>query len=414
MVLKLCASRRALFLATIGFLVGHGAAPAAAQSSSADESRFYELPADYQPIGLNLGKVRVYPELNLLLEHDSNIYALPENEKDDRIFYLIPRIRAELDSGTWQFRGLARAQLRRFVEFESENSTSGIVEGFARWSPREGETVRALASWQRVVEDRGDPEANDVPDRGPRRLNLIRSELGYRRDSGTWLLGVSGQANRIDYLADADADRDHNSYAGQASLGRQVGGLTFATLTVFAINRDFDQVDLLGVDRDATTYGARGGIVINPGGIVFGEASVGVFRFDPADDVIDSYTGMSLSGNISYRPTQRTTLHLEAFRGNVATYRAGAVARTDTRVQLTAQQEIRHNLYGRAAVFTRNTDYRGNRESQRTIGTEGELEYFINRNVGVTFGARYARRSSDNEFEEFTRFRALAGVRLYY
>ena len=414
MVLDRTAHQRALLFATFALVVGQWAVPAAAQSSTAEESRFFELPADYEPIGLNLGKVRVYPDLNLLLEHDSNIYALPENEKDDRIFYLIPRIRAELDSGAWQFRGLARAQVRRFVEFESENSTSGIVEGFARWSPREGETVRGLASWQRVVEDRGDPEANDVPDRGPRRLNLFRSELGYRRDSGTWLLTVTGQANRIDYLAAADADRDHNSYAGQASIGRQVGGLTFATLTVFAINRDFDEVDLLGVDRDATTYGARGGIVINPGGIVFGEASVGVFRFDPSDDVIDSYTGMSLSGNISYRPTQRTTLHLEAFRGNVATYRAGAVARTDTRVQLTAQQEIRHNFYGRAAVFMRNTDYRGNRESQRTIGTEGELEYFINRNVGVTFGARYAKRSSDNEFEEFTRFRALAGVRLYY
>ena len=238
--------------------------------------------------------------------------------------------------------------------------------------------------------------------------------MGYRREGGTWLIGVGGEVNVFDYLASADADRNHTSWTGQASLGRRIGGLSFATLTAFVNTRDFKIVDISGINRDATTYGVRGGVSIDPGGLIQGEASVGVFRFEPKDNAIDAYTGLSLAGNLSYRPTQRTTLILEAFRGNVVSFRAGAVSRTDTRFQLTAQQEIRHNLFGRVGAFSRNTEYRGNRESERTRGVESELDYLVNRNVALNLQARYATRSSDNPFQEFDRFRALVGVRLHY
>jgi len=389
-------------------------APAAAQSSGYDDSQFYDPLPEYTPLGVSLGNARIYPELDALVEYDSNIFALPEDEKDDRISYLIPRLRTELNHGAWQFRGLAQAQVRRFHKYESENSTSGIVEGNARWSPREGETFRGGAGWQRVVEDRGDPESNTLPDTGPRRLNAYRAELGYRRERGTWLLNLGSQVSKFDYIAAADVFRDHTTWTGQASLGRQVGGLTFATITTFVNRRNFTRVDFTGVSRDATTYGVRGGVEINPGGILYGEASVGVFKFDPADSAIDAYAGLSLAGNVSYRPTERTTINLEAFSGNVATYLAGAISRTDSRLQLNLQQEIRHNLYGRVSAFVRNTHYRGNRESERTVGTEGELEYLVNRHVGITLNARYANRNSDDPFEEFHRFRGLAGVRLHY
>lgn len=389
-------------------------APAAAQSSGDENIRPFALAPEYKPLGISLGKASLYPEFNLLLQHDSNIFALPEDEKSDRIWWLFPQLRAELDQGAWQFRGLAQAQVRRFHKYESQNSTSGIVEGNAQWSPRAGEVFRGGAGWHRVVEDRGDPEQNDRPDEGPRRANVYLATLGYRRERGTWLVNLASQVNRIDYLADFDSDRNHTSWAGQASLGRQVGGLTFATITTFVTRRNFEHLDPSGINRDSTTYGVRGGVAMNPGGVLQGETSIGVFHFDPSDSAIDAYTGLSLAGNVTYSPSQRTIIYLESFRGNVVTYRAGAVARTDTRFQLTVQQEIRHNLYGQASAFMRNTQYKGNRESLRTIGTEGELEYLINRHVGITLNGFYAKRTSDDPFEEFTRFRALAGVRLHY
>ena len=412
MVLSHRGCNRPLGLAILTATVVLASAPANAQSSIDSDSRPFELAPEYNPLGVRLGQATLYPALSLLAEHDSNIYAEPENEKDDRILYLVPRLRAEVTGGAWQFRGIAQAQVRRYLKYKTENSTSGLVEGDARWSPREGETFRANGSWQRLTEDRGDPEASDNPNARPRRLNLFRGELHYRREGGTWLLGVGGQVNRFDYLAGADVFRDHSSYAGQASLGRRVGGLTYVTVTTFVNRLEFNRADITGINRDATTYGVRGGVTINPGGILHGEASIGAFRFEPKDKAIGAYTGLSLAGNLVYRPTQRTTLILESFRGNVATFRAGAVSRTDTRFQMTLQQEIRHNLFGRLAGYSRNSDYRGNRKSERTRGVEAEIDYLLNRHVAVSFNARYANRSSADPLERFGRFRATVGVRL--
>ena len=118
MVLSHNARGRALGMAILMASAAFGAAPADAQSSTDSDSQLFDLAPEYRPIGLKLGNATLYPQLNLLAEHDSNIYAEPVNEKDDRILYFIPRLRADLDKGTWQFRGLAQAQVRRFVKNE--------------------------------------------------------------------------------------------------------------------------------------------------------------------------------------------------------------------------------------------------------------------------------------------------------
>lgn len=390
--------------------------PASAHAQSAvDETGLLNpLVREYRPIGVRVGEAILYPSLDVGLQHDSNIYAEPENEKDDRIFYVVPRVAAELDRGALKFRGLGQLHARRFLDYGSENSTAGILEGDVRFSPREGQTFRGALGYRRVVEDRGDPEANDnAPDR-PRRINMYRGELGYRRESGVWLLGLNGVATKFDHLASRDVFRDHLSLSAQASAGRQVGGLSFATVTAFVNRRNFDrEFDLLGFQRDATTFGARAGLQINPGGIFEGGASLGLFRFNADDARTDDYMGVSAAADLIYRPTQRTAILLDAFRGNVATYRAGAVARTDTRLRVSVQQEIRHNFFARGAAFAHQAKFRGSGLKENTLGVDGELEYLLTRYLSVAPRVRYSTREADRRIDEFDRFRASLELRFH-
>ena len=405
------------------------ATPASAQSAVDEVGLLNPLVREYRPIGIRVGELTIYPDLDVGLLHDSNIYAEPENEKDDRILYLVPRVTAELQKGTWQFRGLGQLHARRYFKYDSENSTAGILEGDARFSPSEGQTFRGAVSFRRVIEDRGDPEARDIPARcevnpppsdcpdlsdGPRRLNVFRGELGYRREVGVWFFGVNGTAAKAEHLAEADVFRDHLSLAGQASVGRRVGGLTFVTVTAFANRRKFDrEFDETGFQRDAATFGARAGVQINTGGIFEGGASVGLFRFNADDARIDDYTGVSAAADLIYRPTQRTAILFDAFRGNVATFRGGAVSRTDTRLRASLQQEIRHNFFGRASIFANESKFRGSGVVERTKGVSGELEYLFTRHISVAGGGRYSTRSSDRDEDEFDRFRANLEVRFH-
>src|SRR3546814_4462414 len=70
---------------------------------------------------------------------------------------------------------------------------------------------------------------------------------------------------------------------------------------------------------------------------------------------------------MSYAIRPRTAITLDAFRGDVATVRTGALARTDTRIGIGVQQEVRHNLLFNAGLSWRQTDYRGTSDQTQRI-----------------------------------------------
>jgi hypothetical protein len=139
-----------------------------------------------------------------------------------------------------------------------------------------------------------------------------------------------------------------------------------------------------------------------------------VFRFDPADATIDPYTGLSASANLIYRPTERTAVLLDAFRGNVATYRTGAQSRTDSRVGITVQQELHHDLFAHLTGYVRDTKFRGSGISETTYVAELGAEYLLNRHFTIGAVGRYSKRTSDDPFEKFERTRLMGYVRFQY
>lgn len=389
--------------------------PALAQSVEVQASSLRPPPAEYQTTAIRAGDLLLYPELFGGIQYDDNIYAEPTNEKQDAVLHLVPQIRGQLDHGSWKFRALGEAYLRRYKDHPSENSTGATAQGEVTLSPRENETFHALAGWQRLVEDRGDPEANPGIGHGPRLSNIFQGKLDYHRARGVWLIDGSASASKFDYLAAEDVYRNHLALSGQLTAGHQLGGLTLATVTAFVQKRSFDRkLDLSGQDRDANTYGARAGVQIAPGGLLEGGASIGVFRFDPVDREIGAYTGLSVSANLVYRPTERTAVLVDAFRGNVATYRAGAQSRTDTRLGLTIQQEVHHDVLAHLTGYLRDTKFRGSGISETTYLIEADVEYLIDRHCSVGAVGRFGKRTSDDPFEEFSRTRLMAYLRLRY
>jgi hypothetical protein len=409
--------RRARSLASAAAILSSAwlASPAHAQSVQTQSSALHPPPSEYEPIGIRSGNLILYPDLFAGVAYDDNIYAEPTNTKSDEIFELVPQVRAQAGQGAWNFRALGLADIRRYAKHHSENSVGAIVQGEATFTPRDNESFHVLAGWQRRVEDRGDPEANPGIGVGPRIASVFNGQIDYHRARGQWLVDAVANVTRSNYLAAEDLYRDHTSVGGQLTAGRLVGGLTFATVTAFVEHRSFDRkIDLSGFDRDATTYGARAGIQISPGGLLEGSASIGVFHFDPVDKQIDPYTGLSISADLIYRPTERTSVLLDAFRGNVATYRTGAKSRTDTRFGVTIQQEIHHDLFAHLTGYVRDSKYRGGGLTETTYLAEGGIEYLVNRNVVIGALDRYGKRTSNDPLHEFERNRAMAYVRLRF
>jgi len=361
---------------------------------------------------LHAGPFEIIPSAELRIEYDSNIYAAEASEVDDWIAIAVPRIEARTETGSTRLSLLAEASFRRYFERTTENSTAAFVGATAGTSLGSSSRLRAEASWRRAVEDRGDPEARKSTAIGPRKLNILTGDIGWDYDGPRMSLGLQGTVTDADYLADEDRARDLRQLSAKASAGYRIAGTMRGMLIGFVNRRDFDlPVDTAGINRDASTYGARVGLKFGDNGIFRGEGSVGVFHFDPSDTSLPDYDGLSVEAALAYLPTRRVAITLDAFRGDAATLRNGAQARTDTTVRLGAQAEARHNLRLQAQLFYRRSKFRGVGVSETTKGVWVEAEFRINRILSFAPSFTYSDRDSDVITENFDRFRVGAELR---
>lgn len=366
-----------------------------------------DLPNDYdEGLGATVGPFVVTASGEAGAQYDSNIYAQETGAQDDLVFITAPRFDARLNSGPTQISIRGEAQARKYVDHSSEDATSALAGVYLVSRPSGADQIQANASWNRAIEDRGDPEARRIPGLGPRKFDIFAGEASWNHDGPKIYFGARGGVQKINYLSSFDAERDLTIYSGQISTGYRISGSVRAIVVGFANHRAFRlDEDVNGINRDATTYGVRGGLRFGDEGIIRGEATVGTFRLDPKDPSLPSRSGLSLDGSLSYLPSRRVALFLDIFRGDVATVRSGAQSRTDTRVQFGVQAEARRNLRMEAALVYRRSAFIGTGTTETTKGVRGEVEYRVTPNVSIAATANYSNRDSDRPIDEFDRLR---------
>ncbi|MBO9517205.1 MAG: outer membrane beta-barrel protein [Porphyrobacter sp.] len=370
---------------------------------------------EYRVRPTQVGSLAITAGADLHVGYDDNIYAIPTDPIADEIVQVDVMADVSHRSGPFDLNLHGAFGARRYATYSTENAETYRVAGDMAWRPSQADALRLNVGYERAIEDRGDPEARDIRAIGPREIDIASAIAGYRRTSGKLLLDIEGSAIKNDAVSIIDADRDYTSYSGRATAGYRVGGSVFATATGFITNRDFRlNTTLSGLLRNTTTYGGRVGFEVSPGGVLEGNFSAGVFQHEPAEPTIDSYTGLSVAGQLVYRPTRRAAIILDALNGDVVTFRNGASGRTDTSVQLTWQHEIRHNLYSSLGAAYRHSKYRGSGLTEETAQGRFELEYLISRNLSVVADASYGKRTSEVPFDEFERFRGGVAARLRF
>jgi len=145
-----------------------------------------------------------------------------------------------------------------------------------------------------------------------------------------------------------------------------------------------------------------------------GNLGLGVFRADPDDARLRGFTGLAASGRLIWHPRVRTMVTFDMFRGDVATVRAGAIGRIDTRVGLAVDQEVHHNLILRASAGIRDVHYRGIQRDQRYAIGDGQLSYLFSRYVSALIGVNYTHRGAERPEDRFHRWQTRIGGRLTF
>lgn len=395
---------RAAALGTCGSLALVGA-PAAAQTTIAPLVGGED--PEYEIAPISAGPFRITPRIEASIEFDDNVLASPAGTEVDDIEYIVrPELGIRVGDNEFRVDLEAFGQFSRFNDFTTENSDTYGASLSGSYSPERGTRLTSEVGFARLAEDRGDPEARNIAGPGPRLIDEFFSNLRFRREGGRLLVDVEGEVRKLDAISAIDADRDFTTIGGRATLGYRVSGPVYATITGFVSQRDFVlPATVTEPDRDATTYGGRVGLSFVDSERVRGRIGVGIFQFDPQDLRLDERTGLSIDASVALLLNRRNAIIIDGFRGDVATFRQGAQARTDTRFSVVGQIEMRHNFYGRVGLRYRNSEFIGSGINEETYGPTIALEFLANRNLSLLAQASVAERTSQNAAEEFERFR---------
>jgi hypothetical protein len=400
---------------TLAALLPLNAGPAHAQEPRRGASPLNLPRPGYEPRLIHVGASTIALETQLGARYDSNVYAAHINERDDIILTAVPQARIDSDFDKIQLQTDFYAAIREHTQETRESSVAFGAGTSLDYSINRANALSADIRFDRQIESRADPEARAGVIDPPRKINSGEAQLEYRWRRNRLGLEATGAIQRSNYLAASEADRDMTGYRGSLRAAFRVGGSMDMFVEGYATRRDFDRADFTGVDRDSTTIGALAGVRQELSGRWRGSVGVGLFRFDPKDPSLSGFSGFAANGNITWTPQPRTAVTAQDFRGDVATVRSGASGRTDTRISLSINQEVRHNLLLSAGVAYRDTSYRGlSTRNQKLMTGEVEAEYLVNRFASVYASASHARRTSRFDPDEFDRTTVGVGVRLRY
>jgi hypothetical protein len=368
----------------------------------------------YEPKTIQTGDAVVRVQLDLSALYDSNVYATSTRVENDLVFIARPRVDIDLAKPDVALHGEAYADVRHYASLSRENAAAfgGAVEATA--TPGHGQTIDAEFRYDRAIESRADPERRSGVNDRPRRISIFGSDLAYSIQGSRIGLTAKGGYQQFRYLDPLEHDRNLRIYAGSVSVDWKPSAPVSFFVEGYATHRDFlTAVDLSGVNRDATTVGALLGVSREVSGTLRGRVGAGIFRFNPDDPQLSSFTGFAANGELTWSPRPRTALTGQIFRGDVATVRAGATNRTDTRLSLRLDQEARHNLLLQADLSWLKTDYRGPvSHGQNTFQARAEAQYLVDRVFAPFAAVGVARRTADLFNDRFSRATVEIGVRI--
>jgi hypothetical protein len=390
------------------------AAPVAAQVERRDVSPL-DLPRPgYEYDGFQAGGATILVKLDAESQYDSNLFATSTNEINDIRFELAPSAELKRDfAGGGRLRADVYSRLRFHAENPREDSAAfGGGVSYAQTS-QSGRRLLVSGSYDRVIEPRGDPETRAGPTDRPRKIDDFRGQAEWRQPLGRVFLEARFAGEKVNYRDPVEDDRDLASYRGSLRLAYRLSPDTNVFAEGYVNRRDYRlALDFSGVNRDATTLGIQAGVQKELGQRLRGRLGIGLFRANPDSPTLAPFTGFGASGELTWTPFVRSAISLRLARGDVATVRSGATGRIDSTVRLMLDQEVRHNLLTRVSIAYADRSYRGSaRGHLKTISSEAEVQYLVNRRWTLFAGASFADRNALGAVDRFERVTLSAGVR---
>jgi len=355
---------------------------------------------DYDPLGIRAGAFTIRPDLTLGLEYNDNIYATDSSEESDWITTVAPEVDVRSNWSRHAL-GLNTGLEAGFYGSESdENYVDGRFMLDGRVDVLRESYLMLDAGYQRLHEERGDPDVRDAWDE-PAYYNRWDGGLAYYHGLGKLSLTGGADYTRMDYrrvdLADGGSEnlnyRDRDIYEVHARVAYEMHPDVQPFIQARYNWRDYDRRDPNRNERrDSDGYRLGVGTGFDLGGVTSGEVFAGYMKQDY--DNFSNISGMWYGMNLLWNVTQMTSVEAGVRKSVKETTARDASGIDAIDTNLRVDHELLRNLLVGAFFDYTYDDYKGRDISDKYYVFGPRVTYLWNRNLSAEAG--YTRRIKDS------------------
>jgi hypothetical protein len=354
---------------------------------------------DFDPLGIRAGGFLIYPHTSVESTYNSNVFATKDDEKDDFIFNFLPGFVVRSNFPRHAIVWTTEADIARYVSETDENYEDFGTALNGRLDITRNNRLTGGLDFAREHESRDDPEdpGAEVQDE-PLKYYEYGADAGFQQEFNRLNFSLRGTADRRDYTDGDEGDRDRNLFGGRVRTGYFISPRINAFLQGGFRREIRDDQD---TNRDNNVYSAGVGTEIDFTGLLFGEVFGGWSLQEFDDNQFDSENGFTYGANLTWNPTQLTSVRLNG-EGGFEPSDVGS-SRLESEIGLRVDHELLRNLLIGGEVRYRRDDFQDTNRVDNRIDVGPDITYFLNRNLSVGAGYTFTTRNSDDSEREFDR-----------
>jgi hypothetical protein len=356
----------------------------------------------YDPVGMPVGSFRFFPKVDVVEEYNDNIYKSDNEESDDFITMIKPKLDLRSDWNQHYLQLDAGAEVGRYASSSDDDYEDYDAGVRGRFDATRALVINGNAKYLHDHEERGgDDVATDAA--APVEYDQINGELGAKYKPNRFSVGVRGEVKDYDYDDNKtllggttnNDDRDRFEMLGELRFGYEIQDGYEAYLKTSYNDRDYDsQVDDNNENRDSDGYKVQAGIAIDLARLIRADLAAGWMEQEYADSALRDVDGYSLDATVRWNLTELTTIRGNASRSINETTTSGASATVGSSLGIGVDHEFLRNLVAKADLKYGLSEYEGlTREDDKYTASVG-IDYKLNRNFYA--GAKYQFEQRDS------------------
>nr|WP_243452614.1 outer membrane beta-barrel protein [Polymorphobacter multimanifer] len=361
--------------------------------------------SDYDPLGIDVGGFRLFPQLTIDALATDNLRASNRNREADAYLVIAPDLRF---TSNWARHDLSgRAWFTRSIHaaIPAEDVSQFGATTSAALDISRNSRIRIEASADRRVESRTSLASfqNTVT---PVSYNILRGSVAASQIVDRLVLNATLAAEKRDFFAAVAADgsaidqdfRDMRSITAGGSAQYEIrSGVGIVLSGQYEDSRFTGQPTApgLGLVRDSNGYDLLLGLSLELTSLVFGQVQVGMIRRSYDDPRLQDVSGPSYRANLLWNVTPLTSLRLTGARSVEDASSTIFAGNTRSQVKLAVDHELfRYIIVSADTDFSRFTaNGPGPRGNEFSIGAGAR--YLLNRRWVVSGRVDHRQRTSD-------------------